>query len=253
MQRFGQVARKSFQSSAPHSRWPTDGSWIDRTDKTISGPLLRLQLSLPLEVALSVPGCFFGMPVILSIVPSAVAIAATGSSVLLGNERSLIAIGAGCLLLFSWGLILAGNEALALRFFSMRACVVAPAVGVWLVETNPAFDDVARAQAHLTLVSWFLSLIPTLLIKHFARRRRPVVCGAAELGEATALAADQKRYARQRVWTREPAQCPPSRASARVEEMLRKASLHSSSVLREVFCFLWCTRLLAGCASSPVC
>jgi len=140
-----------------------------------------------------VPGCFFGMPAILSIAPSVVATAATGSSVLLSTQSSLIAIGTGSLLLFSWGLVLAGNETLALWLFSMRACAISPVVGMWLVENNAAFGDAARAQAHLTLLSWFVALIPTLLIKHVARRRRPVVCDVAALGEATAHAADLKR------------------------------------------------------------
>lgn len=43
-------------------RWPADGGFIDRIDQRLSSPFFSLRLGYPLELALSVPGCIFGMP-----------------------------------------------------------------------------------------------------------------------------------------------------------------------------------------------
>lgn len=186
-QTFGGTA----PSTAPPSLFPPDGARLDRLDKFISSPLFRLQLGLPLEVVLSVPGCFFGMPSILAVLPSVVAGACTTSS-LHGLHTRLSAL-IGLLILVAWGYVLAGSERVALRLFSLRACVIGPLVGVWLVEANPEFGGAARARAHLMLTSWFAALVPTLVLKKFSRRRRPIVSAAATLGEATVAAAGQKR------------------------------------------------------------
>jgi len=147
-----------------------------------------------LEVVLSVPGCFFGMPAILAVAPSIVAAATSNTNTV--SRQSVITLGAGGLLLCLWGVVLSvprHSERIALKLFSMRACVVGPAVGMYLVESNPGFGAAARSQAHLTLLSWFVSLAPTLVIKHQTRRRRPLVCEAAQLGEITSKSVALKR------------------------------------------------------------
>lgn len=189
MQTFGQGGAAR---TAPASLWPADGSLIDRIDKRLSTPLLRLQLGLPLEVCLSFPGCVFGMASVLAILPSAIGAACTGGGPL-HNAHTYTALAIGAALLLLWSLVLAGSEKLAMVLFSMRACVVAPAVGMWLVEANPAFDAAARARAHLLLVAWFAALMPVLVLKSVTRRRRPVVCTAEHVGEATVAAAARKR------------------------------------------------------------
>ena len=111
----------------PPSCWPPDGSRVDRLDKQLSAPLLRLQLGLPLEVLLSVPGCWFGMPAVLSITPIAVSIAS--SSALPGSRHALLACGIFASLLAAWFRVLTGNVRVALALFSMPMCLFGPLVG----------------------------------------------------------------------------------------------------------------------------
>ena len=181
---------QTFASTADPaaSHWPADGSRLDRLDKRLSGPLFQLQLGARLEVLLSVPGCFFGMPAALAVTPSLLAAAYSG-----GVPPSHLALGAGVLLLAAWGVVVIGeSERLALALFSMRACVVAPVVGVWLVEVHEGFPSAAKARAHLMLLSLFCALVPTLVLKKRTRRRRPVVSEVEHLGEASASAATRK-------------------------------------------------------------
>jgi hypothetical protein len=190
MQTFGGAVGEK-----PPSRWPVDGSTLDRLDKRISAPLLRLQLGYYAEVALSIPGCFFGMPALLAVTPSVAAAASASATHLSGSTSSYAVAGVLALVLAAWALVLSGNERVALALFSMRACVVGPLLGVGLVESNDRFDAAARASAHLMLLSWFLALAPTLILKSRTKRRRPIVCRASELGEEIAGAASQKRCA----------------------------------------------------------
>jgi membrane-associated phospholipid phosphatase len=188
-----------FHASAAHStvpsRWPADGSWLDLLDKKLSSPLFQLQLGLPLEICLSVPGCFFGMPAALALSPSLMAAAHTHSAAPLGTGHwaTNTAIALGALLLGAWGyVVFASSGRVARMLFSMRACVFGPAIGMWLVESNPAFDALARSKAHLMLLAWFIALAPTLVGKRQTRRRRPIVCKAEQIGEATVAAAAHK-------------------------------------------------------------
>ena len=109
---------QTFASTADPaaSHWPADGSRLDRLDKRLSGPLFQLQLGARLEVLLSVPGCFFGMPAALAVTPSLLAAAYSG-----GVPPSHLALGAGVLLLAAWGVVVIGeSERLALAL-SLRA------------------------------------------------------------------------------------------------------------------------------------
>ena len=237
MQRFGNVARQAF-GPLP-SRWPIEGSWLDRADKRVSGPLLRLQLGLVLEVVLSVPGCFFGMPAILAVAPSIVAAATSNTNTV--SRQSVITLGAGGLLLCLWGVVLSvprHSERIALKLFSMRACVVGPAVGMYLVESNPGFGAAARSQAHLTLLSWFVSLAPTLVIKHQTRRRRPLVCEAAQLGEITSKSVALKRCAHSHALRTNDAGSSPARPSHRSSVAVSQVKHHPTPSSARLECCL---------------
>jgi hypothetical protein len=203
-----QTFRHAGVDSAPPSRWPVDGSWLDRLDKRLSAPLLQLQLGLPLEIFLSVPGCFLGMPAFLAIAPSIVAAAHDPSPSI--HSFTALVLGGTLLLLTAWAFVLAGGEKLALLLFSMRIAILAPLVGIWLVEINPGLTAKAVARAHLLLFSWFLALIPIVVLKATTRRRRPIACKEAHIGQASATAANLKRCAREAVhaarWSR-PAPC----------------------------------------------
>ena len=112
------LSMQTFASTADPaaSHWPADGSRLDRLDKRLSGPLFQLQLSARLEVLLSVPGCFFGMPAALAVTPSLLAAAYSG-----GVPPSHLALGAGVLLLAAWGVVvIVESEAGDLALRSIR-------------------------------------------------------------------------------------------------------------------------------------
>lgn len=176
------------------SRFPADGSALDTLDKTISGPIFRLQLGLVLEALLSVPGCYFGMPAAHVIAPTLVACSIDPGACRAATPATQAAAAIfGLALLVWWASAQYARNSKALRHLYLApALIVSPIVGMLVVHAVAAGSASAMAAAHFYLVVWNLSLIPILTIKHAAGRRRPVACDAADIGEATTQAAERK-------------------------------------------------------------
>jgi len=171
------------------SRWPADGSKLDRLDKRLSAPIFTLQLGLVLETVLAFPGCFFGMPAFG--LPGALLLALVVGS---GASRPVDwrvagAMLAGLIAAFSACLFAAGGIRHTKILYGPPTVVLAPWTALALLRGMPTADS---GTACFYLVSWYVSIAPILVVKSLARRRRPIVCGASLVGDACVEAASRK-------------------------------------------------------------
>lgn len=165
--------------AAAASRWPRDGEALDLLDKRASAPVFRLCLPAPLELVLSVPGCFFGMP-------AAGAPAALMLALLAGGEGNWPTaawiwtwlLGGAMLsvhmtLLFGWDERRpAATTALAAKtVYSVASVVCAPLVAV---ASAYLLGLPGGGAANAYLLIWHAAIGPVLALKQAARRRRPV-------------------------------------------------------------------------------
>ena len=183
------VKKPAIGATAPPSVFPRDGSGIDRFDKVISGPILRLQLGIVVEYLLSVPGCFFGMPSTMMIGPGLLAVSATRTS---NENRKLPMMILGIIiatLIFRWGCC-HWTSTLKWGFYGRRMFLVAPFLGTALTYAI-ADDPIAQYAGNFYLTSWLLVLIPVLFLKRVTHRRRPIASAVVHLGESSALAGRQ--------------------------------------------------------------
>ena len=179
------------------SLWPVDGGPLDLLDKRISGPLFRLRLPLPVEATLSVPGCWFGMPAALSVLPPLLALLDMGCCQAT-PPLSLAALGlAGCALLAAWGYMQsAPSHAQHIAWMhGTPAHVISPLLGAGLTELIAPDDSHARSAAYLFLLLWYISMVPVITLKAATRRRRPLASDPAHIGVEAASATHLKALA----------------------------------------------------------
>lgn len=173
------------------SRWPADGSKLDRLDKRLSKPVFTLQLGLVLETALAYPGCFFGMPAFC--VPGTLVLGLTVGD---DDGRSAdwcvaSAMLAGLVATFSACLFATGGIRYTKVLYGPPTVVLAP----WAALALLRWMEAAAADAGTAcfyLVSWYVVIAPILVVKSLSRRRRPIVCSASHVGEACVEAASRK-------------------------------------------------------------
>ena len=179
-------------SASLPSRFPVDGGPLDRLDKRLSTPLFKLQIGLVGEMLLSVPGCFFGMPAFHVVAPSLVACARGGCAA--SNPLHIAAASfVGLLLLAAWFHAQAPARLARLKLLYMPPALLAcPVVGMLLAHALATSDPPALAAAAFYLVLWNVTLMPILALKLLGRRRRPVACDVAHIGQDVVQAADGK-------------------------------------------------------------
>lgn len=192
--------------TSPPSRWPADGGALDRLDKALSAPVHRLQLGVLAEAVLSVPGCFFGMPLMMLVSPSLIALGVGGAYGLPGWPHAALCAACASWLAAWWRVHSAPDHKLGARramvMYAPASVIAAPLAGTllmaWLLgSAKPDADErlsAARAAAagSFHLATWFASILPVITLKRLARRRRPVACEARHAGAASLAAGRAK-------------------------------------------------------------
>lgn len=184
----------------PASRWPADGSALDSLDKLCSGPVHQLQIGLLLEAFLSVPGCFFGMPLMLLVSPSLIAMLVgnyDAASHALASSAGLVVFNSVTAMLGLWWWVHSTADARAsaqrmTRMYSPALFMLAPLGGTLLLSQLEFAAPIAAAAGNLHLTTWFASILPIIELKRLARRRRPAASEPRHIGEATAAAGRAK-------------------------------------------------------------
>jgi len=209
------MPRDAARPIYPASTWPLDGGSLDRLDKSISSPFFRLQIGALAEALLSVPGCCFGAPAFLSILPSALgcalqadhcAGAPAGARACLGIT-TIIILGAWARLVSqppakadeaatkrqrgdAKGVGLATMQGLAKLLYHPALVLLAPLAGTALLARLA--DAEGRAAGSFFLLGWFVAISPVIELKKWAHRRRPLASDARHLGERAAAALPRK-------------------------------------------------------------
>lgn len=154
------------------SRFPRDGGGLDRLDKALTAPWVRIALPLAVEVVLSIPGCFFGMPAFLVAGPLlAAAVVDRGGGAV---APALVALAA---LVAVWLCGVVAERRAAMRLvYAPYVMAAAPVAGVGLAArfASPS----AAAAANYFALLWLLVMVPVVGVKRLARRRRPIADGA---------------------------------------------------------------------------
>ncbi|EOD18461.1 hypothetical protein EMIHUDRAFT_196742 [Emiliania huxleyi CCMP1516] len=159
------------------SRFPIDGSALDRLDKWLSRPAFRLRLGHFPELVFSVPACCFGYPLAAAPLalwlallaggspsPTAWALAAAATAAVLGLHLRL--------LLTHDAAAPAATAARAARsVYSVPAILLTPPAAVAAAHV---LGLPGRGAAHAYLTLWYASIAPVLMAKRLARRRRPI-------------------------------------------------------------------------------
>ena len=171
------------------SRWPADGSKLDRVDKRLSAPIFTLQLGVVLETVLAFPGCFFGMPAFG--LPGAIFLAlSVGTDANRPSDwRVAGALLAGLIAMFSVCLFAKHGIRYTKILYGPPTVVLSPWTALALLRGMQGTDS---GTACFYLVSWYVSIAPILAVKSLSRRRRPIVCSAIQIGEACVEAASRK-------------------------------------------------------------
>lgn len=166
------------------STFPTDRGLVDRVDKSMSSPFFSLLLPLPAEAILSVPGCFFGMPLfglpgsLLQALAGAVTQGAVAQGAVAHTGGEWRAFGAlFTALLCVWFAFLAQpantprSKQLAQVLYGKHTVVGAPLLAIFVMR---ALELESAGCGHFFLLAWYVAISPVLVIKAITRRRRPL-------------------------------------------------------------------------------
>ena len=166
------------------STFPTDRGLVDRVDKSMSSPFFSLLLPLPAEAILSVPGCFFGMPLfglpgsLLQALAGAVTQGAVTQGAVARPGGEWRAFGAlFTALLCVWFAFLAQpantprSKQLAQVLYGKHTVVGAPLLAIFVMR---ALELESAGCGHFFLLAWYVAISPVLVIKAITRRRRPL-------------------------------------------------------------------------------
>lgn len=173
------------------SRFPADGGRLDLLDKAISAPFFRLLLGLPAEALLSVPGCFFGMP--LFGLPGALLQALAAADAVPLQAWAVFAALFGAVLCV-WFAFLAQRpgqpraKQLAHILYGKHTVLGAPLLAICVLRT---LQLPTAGSAHFFLLSWYVAITPVLVVKALTKRRRPLASSAEALGASVASATGQ--------------------------------------------------------------
>lgn len=209
------LSRPSSRQRYPASTWPLDGGCLDRLDKSISSPFFRLQVGVLAEALLSVPGCCFGAPAFLLILPSALGCALQSDHCAGAPARARACLGAATVILLgAWarlvsqppaeadeaatkrqradakGVGLATMQGLAKLLYHPTLVLLAPLLGTVLLASLAEAEG--RAAGSFFLLGWFVAISPVIELKKWAHRRRPLASDARHLGERAAAALPRK-------------------------------------------------------------
>ena len=136
------------------SRFPADGGALDRLDKALTAPWAYLVLPYALEVVLSIPGCFFGMPTFLVAGPLLTAALIDGGGGAVGPAALF-----GGLLVAVWLAGVVAEKRACLAFvYSKGVMVAAPLLGAGLATACAAPAGAAAARYAITL--WLCAMVP---------------------------------------------------------------------------------------------
>lgn len=149
---------------------------LDAFDKRLSRPIFLAKLPAVAEYALSVPGNFFGVPVVtLLVTPNALAMYFSESTPLSTLWHCVV-----CLLIVAvlilWHVVLAGNKNAIQLFYGPTLGALAAILGVVLLSWMPDELSSFRHIGYFQLTAWCLAVIPVALLKPSFARLRPVMC-----------------------------------------------------------------------------
>ena len=135
---------------------------LDRWDKKVSEPIFGLRMPMAAELALSVPGAWFSMPLFFLVSPL----------LLTGHPLAFLLAAA---MFLGWVRIQGADERVFRSLYSKRLYMFCPLCGPLFCSL--AGVPVARALLHVQ--TWFLALIPIMAVKKLTKRRRPIIsdCG----------------------------------------------------------------------------
>ena len=149
---------------------------MDAIDKRLSRPIFLANLPAVAEFALSVPGNFFGVPVVtLLVTPNALAMYVSESAPLSTSWHCVVWFLILAVLIV-WNLVLTGNKKAVRIFYGPTLGALAAILGIFLLSWMPDELSAVRQVGYFQLAAWCLAVIPVALLKPSVARLRPVMC-----------------------------------------------------------------------------
>lgn len=149
---------------------------LDALDMRLSRPIFLANLPAVAEYALSVPGNFFGVPVVtLLVMPNALAIYFSESHPLSTWWHCVVWLLIMAVLIL-WNVVLTGNKRAIRIFYGPTVGALAALVGVSLLSWMPDELSSVRQIGYFQLAAWCLAVIPVAVLKPSVARLRPVMC-----------------------------------------------------------------------------
>lgn len=163
-------------------------SQLDALDKWLSRPIFLARLPVAVEYILSVPGNFFGVPLVtLFIAPNVMAMCFSDSP-LLSTWWHVIVWFLVLVVLILWFFVLKGSKTAIQIFYGPMLGVMAALLGVALLSWMP--DQSARHVGYFQLSAWCASVLPVALLKPATARIRP----ACQVRDIQVIAAMQAKH-----------------------------------------------------------
>ena len=167
---------------------------LDVLDMCLSRPIFLANLSAVAEHALSVPGNFFGVPVVtLLVMPNALAMYFSESNPISTWWHCVVWLLILAVLIL-WNVVLTGNKRAIRIFYGPTLGALAALLGVGLLSWMPDESSSVRQIGYFQLAAWCLAVIPVAVLKPSIARLRPVMShnDTDEYGKAMKAAAKAK-------------------------------------------------------------
>lgn len=146
-------------------------SQLDALDKSLSRPIFLARLPIAVEYILSVPGNFFGVPLVTLFLSPNVMAMYCSDSLLLPTWWHVVVWFMILAVLLLWFFVLKGSKRAIQTFYGPMVGVMAAFLGVALLSWMP--DQSARQVGYFQLAAWCLSVLPVALLKPATARIRP--------------------------------------------------------------------------------
>jgi len=158
------------ESQNSNSNYPSNLlNSLDDLDKLVSRPFFLAKLPLVFEYALSVPGNFFGVPLVaLSLTPNLIALYFCHETP--PNSWLAAACVLTAIILMLWAFVLQGKAVAIRTFYGPALGALAPAFGISLLCS---LSEETRQVGYFQIAAWCLSVVPVALLKPFISRARP--------------------------------------------------------------------------------